>query len=202
MTATPSQAKGNMEFEEQSKKESVFWQNFSFDPIAYRLMLMEHHYTEQVNFTWEKLWQSQMRLWNLRKDAARIISFATQNKTKPETDQKQIQILLDYLLDNLDTPKFVEKYQNFLGDVINEIAKNNVLNPKNLGAILFWEKELLKLNFNPKISPEVIELIEQRQEAKIAKDYQKSDQIRVQIQAQNLQVDDYSWGSGVWKRLN
>jgi cysteinyl-tRNA synthetase/very-short-patch-repair endonuclease/uridine kinase len=202
MTATPSQAKGNMEFEEQSKKESVFWQNFSFDPIAYRLMLMEHHYTEQMNFTWEKLWQSQMRLWNLRKDAARIISFATQNKTKPETDQKQIQILLDYLLDNLDTPKFVEKYQNFLGDVINEIAKNNVLNPKNLGAILFWEKELLKLNFNPKISPEVIELIEQRQEAKIAKDYQKSDQIRVQIQAQNLQVDDYSWGSGVWKRLN
>jgi cysteinyl-tRNA synthetase len=191
-----------MEFEEQSKKESVFWQNFSFDPIAYRLMLMEHHYTEQMNFTWEKLWQSQMRLWNLRKDAARIISFATQNKTKPETDQKQIQILLDYLLDNLDTPKFVEKYQNFLGDVINEIAKNNVLNPKNLGAILFWEKELLKLNFNPKISPEVIELIEQRQEAKIAKDYQKSDQIRVQIQAQNLQVDDYSWGSGVWKRLN
>ena len=75
-----------------------------------------------------------------------------------------------------------------------------VLNPKNLGAILFWEKELLKLNFNPKISPEVIELIEQRQEAKIAKDYQKSDQIRVQIQAQNLQVDDYSWGSGVWRR--
>ena len=124
----------------------------------------------------------------------------TTNKTKPETDQKQIQILLDYLLDNLDTPKFVEKYQNFLGDVINEIAKNNVLNPKNLGAILFWEKELLKLNFNPKISPEVIELIEQRQEAKIAKDYQKSDQIRVQIQAQNLQVDDYSWGSGVWRR--
>jgi cysteinyl-tRNA synthetase/uridine kinase len=180
--------------------EDNFWQNFSFDPIAYRLMLMEHHYTEQMNFTLEKLWQSQMRLWNLRKDVARIISFATQNNITPETDQKQIQVLLDYLLENLDTPKFIEKFQNFLGDIINEIAKNNALNPKNLGAILFWEKELLKLNLNPKISTEILDSLAQRQQAKLAKDYQKSDQIRVQIQVQNLQVDDYSWGSGVWRR--
>lgn len=185
---------------EKDNSQDDFWSSFSFNSIAYRLMLMEHHYTEQMNFTWEKLWQSQMRLWNLRKDMARIVSFANQNNIKSETDQKQIQILLDYLLENLDTPKFVEKFQNFLGDIINEIAKNNTLNSKNLGALLFWEKELLKLNLSPKIPAEILDLTEKRQQAKLAKDYQKSDELRTQIQAQNWQIDDYSWGSGVWIR--
>jgi cysteinyl-tRNA synthetase/uridine kinase/REP element-mobilizing transposase RayT len=48
------------------------YRNFQFDPLAYRLMLFEHHYTQQMDFTWEKLWQSQMRLWGIRKEAVKL----------------------------------------------------------------------------------------------------------------------------------
>jgi cysteinyl-tRNA synthetase len=54
------------------KDQELSWSEFSFDPLAYRLMLFEHHYTEQMNFTWEKLWQSQMRLWGMRKEVAKL----------------------------------------------------------------------------------------------------------------------------------
>lgn len=171
-----------------------------FDPLSYRLMLLEHHYTEQINFTWEKLEQSQNRLWNIRKEMAKVASFARLNGVKEQIEDKQIQVLLGYLTDNLGIPKFIEKYQTFLLDVTTEISKNQTLNPKNLGALNYFEKEFLNLNLNPDIGMEIFELAEKRQQAKEQKDYPKSDQIRNEILALGFQIDDYNWGFGLWAK--
>lgn len=176
------------------------WQAFKFDPLAYRLMLMEHHFTEQMNFTWEKLWDSQNRLWNLRKEAAKISSWAKQNATEQIIDEKQKQVLLDYLLDNLNTAKFVEKFQTFLSETGSAVAQNKNLNPKNWGLLNMWEREFLKLNLIPEISSDVILLGAKRQQAKESKDWLAADSIRSSIQQVGFQIDDYSWGWGIWQR--
>jgi len=176
------------------------YQISGFDPLSYRLMLMEHHYSEQLNFTWEKLEQSQNRLWNLRKEMAKINSFAKLNNLQEVVEDKQIQVLLNYLKDNLDVPKFLEKYQTFLLDVTTEITKNQTLNPKNLGALNYFETVFLNLNLSPNLSSEILELGQQRLQAKQQKDYPKSDQIRNEILSLCFQIDDYNWGYGFWKR--
>jgi cysteinyl-tRNA synthetase len=176
------------------------WQNFKFDPLAYRLMLLEHHFTEQMNFTWEKLWDSQNRLWNLRKEAAKISSWARLKPTEEIIDDKQKQILLDYLLDNLNTPKFLEKFQMFLAETANGLLQTNTLNPKNWGLLNMWENEFLKLNLISPITDQVYDLALQRQEAKTAKNWELADSIRSQIQDKGFQIDDYSWGFGLWQR--
>ncbi|MEI6728247.1 MAG: hypothetical protein WCK98_01260 [bacterium] len=176
------------------------WQNFKFDPLAYRLMLLEHHFTEQMNFTWEKLWDSQNRLWNLRKEAAKISSWVRLNSTEQVVDDKQKQVLLDYLLDNLNTPKFLEMFQMFLAETANGLLHNKTLHPKNWGLVNLWENEFLKLNLLPENNQEIIEMAMQRQTFKEAKDWTTSDNFRSKIQQQGFQIDDYSWGWGVWVR--
>jgi len=177
-------------------------QEQGFDPLAYRLMLMEHHYTEQLNFTWQKLKQSQARLENLKKDVAAIRFFAQHkpNQTSGEiiVSEKQKQVLLNYLLDNLNTPKFVEKFQEMVTETLVEINKNQTLNLRNLAAITFWETEFLELNLMPEIPAEVEEKAAKRAEAKAVKDWIAADSLRDELKADGWQVDDYAWGWGVW----
>ncbi|NJK71095.1 MAG: hypothetical protein HC932_02440 [Thermales bacterium] len=140
-----------------------------FDPLSYRVMLMEHHYTAQMDFTWTKLKISQARLYNLRKECSKILSFARVNSIivdKP-INENQKQVLLEILLDNLDTPKFLGKFGDFVKDVSNEIATKSTLNPKNLAAIKFWEDEFLKLDLLPNFDSEILVIAEQRSIAKI-----------------------------------
>jgi cysteinyl-tRNA synthetase len=171
-----------------------------FDPLAYRLMMMEHHYTQQLNFTWDKLKQSQARLYSIRKDVAQIRSFwLSQGSLDLVLESKQIDFYLDILCDNLNTPLFLEKFSKLVQETLNFILQEKRLNVKNLAAIEYLEKNFLKLDLLPQIPPDILTLAKKRLQAKIAKDYQLADQLRDQVTDQNYKIEDYSWGFGVWK---
>jgi cysteinyl-tRNA synthetase len=206
--------------------------NFGFDPLAYRLMLFENNYSQQMNFTWEKLWQSQMRLWNLRKEAAKINSAAGkkwedfEQNIYTEKDQisPEIQTWSQELLNDLNTAKFLEFYQNELTKGANSIDKQgflpeDILSNKNRYLLWKFEKSFLKLDLFPTGNPRPIlvktgifktsksnfpsqlsTLASERNLHKIDKNYQKADELRARIQKLGWQVDDYSWGYGLWFR--
>ena len=168
------------------------WENFKFDPLAYKVMMMEHHYTEQMNFTWEKLWQSQMRLWNMRKEAAKCV---VNNEIINFEDQLNYSKMLKILADNLDISGFLEIYQALLIEV------NQVVNQDDIKVLNYLDHNFLKLNIFPvENNSEVVKLAEFRKNEKDAKNYQKSDEIRSQIQALGYQIDDYTNSWGVWWR--
>ncbi len=173
-----------------------------YDPLAYRLMLFEHHYREQMNFTWDKLTQAQNRLYNLRKMTAQIRFFSQENKIDPNSEilEKQRLIQLKPLQEDLNTPKFLERYQDFLQDIVNEIQTKKTLNQKNLNLMTYWEEKFLRLNLLPKIPAEILDLANQRVSAKKEKNYKEADQIRDSINSHHWQIDDYSWGFGLWKQ--
>jgi cysteinyl-tRNA synthetase len=174
-----------------------------FDPLSYRLMLHEHHYTTQLDFTWDKLTSSQTRLHNLRKEAAKISFFALQNQIEtpnPNHQEKQKNILLEPLLSNLNFPLFLEKYTDLLTETASTIATKNTLHPSNFATLKHFENHILKLNLFPQIPANIQALGAARAQAKLTKDYAQSDQIRAQIEAAGYQIDDYSWGYGIWAR--
>lgn len=194
-----SKSKGNIYRIISENEDSISGRGY--DPLAYRLMLFEHHYTQQLDFTWDKLTQSQNRLYGMRKDFAQIISFAKhKNIVSSEPHPKQIEILLEPLLNNLNTPLFLEKFQDFSQDILNKIIQDGELNGKNLSTLLHFEKEFLKLNLNPEIPQNITDLSGQRLEAKQKKDYPLADSLRDKIDSQSFQVDDYPWGYGLSKK--
>jgi cysteinyl-tRNA synthetase len=207
-------------------KESTGFESIvsrGYDPLAYRMLLLEHHYNNQLDFTWGKLEVAQTRLYNLRKEIAKIKSFAAENyilvedlypQNIDENDddkinqdgvlelqsQPQIKVLLETLLDNIDTPKFLEKFTAFVLETSNEISNNQNLNKKNLQTIMFWEREFLSLGLLPTVPKTVLDIAVARFDAKIVGDYTQSDVLRQQILESGYQVDDYKWGWGIWKR--
>lgn len=189
------------------------YQVSSFDPLAYRLMLMEHHYTEQMNFTWEKLEQSQVRLWNLRKEAAKLDSlkygggesalkepYTIFNQT--EYDQKRSDFV-QLLTDNLNLPKALETYQFWLDEAVKSTLEQKVLNETLYNLLvefddLVWKLDLLHETRNSRDHNNIYALGQSRFEAKKTKNWAGADKIRDKISALGWQIDDYAWGWGVW----
>ena len=101
-------------------------------------------------------------------------------------------------------PKFLELYQIKLQELSKKI-NNEKLNQEEKEAIELlqeFEKSLLELNLFPVPPAEVKELAQKRQDFKDQKDWQKADEIRSEIQKLGWQLDDYSWGFGIWWRGN
>lgn len=193
-----------------------FNKNFAFDPLAYRLLLFEHHYRETLNFTWHKLWQSQVRLWNLRKLAAKILAKSSQIEDPQIAENIELHIenekvssdleaeFLDILSNDLSTPLFLEKFAQKLDELAKMVDKNE-FDWELFSTLLDFEHNFLKLDifYSEKIEPELNEahkLGQTRWGFKLSKDYQKTDEIRNQISQLGFQTDDYSWGFGIWKR--
>jgi cysteinyl-tRNA synthetase len=173
-----------------------------FDPLAYRLLLQEHHYTSQLDFTWDKLQQSQNRLHNLRKETAKIASFWEQQSSKDKSNtgyiEKQKQILLTPLQDNFNTPKFLETYEDLVNETSNGIKNHQTVHPNNIEILKELETTFFKLNLFPEISSEITDLANKRTQAKQDKNYPLADELRQQIAKLGYQVDDYAWGYGLW----
>ena len=175
-----------------------------YDPLSYRLMLHEHNYNTQLDFTWDKLTQSQTRLYNLRKEASKLKSFSVQCKdnfvegfhlTNNTTELEWLAIVGD----NLNLGRLLEVYTQLLNSVVNLVQSENILFQNDYNLLQRFDSELLKLNlFYSSVPKEVYNLARSRQKAKDNKDYQLSDQLRQEILAIGYQVDDYKWGWGLW----
>ena len=162
-----------------------------FSPIALRLMFMEHHYTETMDFTWDKLEQAQNRLFNLRKEAAKI----KYKETKEKPDNDIFNDLFSLLTDNLNISKFLEKYQT----ILTNAAKNQ--NKEELEVLFYFEDNFLKLDLFPVIPNTIKDLAKARQEAKAKKEWDEADKLRDQIHQDGWQIDDNKNGNTFWQKI-
>ncbi|MEM1312336.1 MAG: hypothetical protein AAGF07_02645 [Patescibacteria group bacterium] len=173
-----------------------------FDPLAYRLVLMEHHYSEQLNFTWEKLEQSQNRLHNLRKEVSKIRSFNQSPNLENLDDDRYLSLKnqwLSILCEDLNIPKFLDVYQEYLHKVVNRIQSKDIMAIHDHKALSKFDSKFLNLKlFNLDLPEEILDIGEQRWTAKQSKDYKKSDELRQLAHNKGWQIDDFRWGWGIW----
>lgn len=165
-----------------------------FNPIAFRLMFLEHDYREQINFTWEKLEQSQNRLHTLYKLGAVFNQVIGDNKNQELKSKFQ-----DLLLNNLDLNSVLELFQKSLNNLVTEM-NNGESDYETINTLKELDSQVLMLNIFPNINQDIIDLANLRFHSKQSKDFEQADLIRSNLQSLGYQVDDYRDRTVVWKK--
>lgn len=165
-----------------------------FLPLAFRYLTYTSHYRNKLNFTWEGIEASQKALDRLR---------------------EAYQIHLNGKDDVLDGT--IEDYRNRFKEALNddlnfssalavvwEAAKNSLKSPK-IAKVLKEFDEVLSLNvdkieeINEEIPEEILRMLEERKEARLNKNFAKSDEIRDKLKEKGYLVIDSKEGQKLEK---
>lgn len=162
------------------------------DPLAFRLFAFNAHYRSKLNFTWESLKSAQNSLENIREG---VIAHQSGSES---IDQKEIQELkqefLNAVTDDLNIPNAMA--------VVWKIVKAPRKSKQFRELLIDFDKVLgLRLDTvtekKEDIPAEILELINQRQEARKQKDWKKSDELRDKIKELGYMVEDTAQGANV-----
>lgn len=178
--------------EKMSKSKKNFYQvedmtEKGFDPLALRYLFLTAHYRDELNFTWESLQAAQNALNNLRE----IIRFWDQ----PEIGCAEYeQRFMEVVNNDLNTPQALA--------IMWELVKSDYPSSAKAQSLLKFDKIFkLKLdNFIGKkvdVPLDVKKLLEEREQARIAKDFVKSDKLRQEIKKMGFEVKDTPNGQRV-----
>lgn len=165
-----------------------------FSPLAFRYLTYTSHYRNKLNFTWEGIEASQKALDRLR---------------------EAYQIHLNGKDDVLDGT--IEDYRNRFKEALNddlnfssalavvwEAAKNSLKSPK-IAKVLKEFDEVLSLNvdkieeINEEIPEGILRMLEERKEARLNKNFTKSDEIRDKLKEKGYLVIDSKEGQKLEK---
>ncbi|MFL5690306.1 MAG: hypothetical protein ACJ795_00730, partial [Ktedonobacteraceae bacterium] len=168
------------------------------DPMAYRYLLLTGHYRSKMNFTDESITAAQNGLNNLRDDLATLLEAAPEAKQAADLWSEEAQCVRDAfqtaINDDLDLPTALS--------ITREVPRNHKLTPaERVRLILDFDRVLgLRLDTveakRPRpVSEEVLSLVRQRDEARAARNWKLSDQIRAELKAQGYEVQDTPQGT-------
>lgn len=170
------------------------------DPLAFRLLVVQSHYRKESNFTWESLDAAGQRLKHLRAFA----DLAWQGSADVETSidvPTFKQQLADCMADDLDTPGALE--------VISKLANsfdNRLPSTQEAEAITKFIHEFdnylgLRLACKSDISDDSKKRIKDREAARDSKDWSRSDNLRDQLAAEGIGLNDGPNGT-IWYRVS
>jgi len=159
-----------------------------FDPLALRLCFLENRYRSQMDLSWQsisaahdtiKRWRTKIATWG-----------ASQSIEIDST-------ILAFLENDLDTPRVTTYLRSVEKD-------NNLTDAQKANAFLFADQvlglELSRTQEVQALTPELIDLLEQRESARSAKNWALSDDLRVRLENAGLEISDSSSGqSWSWR---
>jgi len=171
-------------------------QERGYDPLAFRLMILQAHYRNQVNFTWESLEAAQNRLQRFRNLAVQRFQTSVMSKESSHVEIPKEKILAA-LQNDLDTPRALALIESYI-DQIEQTPSND---PSRIEDFITFLDDSFGLDLlqQPDISGEQKQYIAKRQQARDAKDWSTSDEMRGQLAAQGIGVRDSPRGP-VWFR--
>ncbi len=162
--------------------------NKKIHPISFRLWLLSGHYTSPTNFTWDSLFGNQKTLEKV------IQNF----KDLPDTDEDDgvLNKFNEIISDDIDTPKALAFFYEMVDKKISKKTIEKMSEIFNIGL-----KELVEKSFS-NFPEEISELKKERDEARINKDWQKSDLLREEIEKLGFFIDDKKEESVLRKSLS
>ena len=173
-----------------------------YDPMAYRFFCLQSHYRKSLVFTWENLDNAQGAY---KKLVAKIRTLLA-DQSAPDNAQKEALLA-----------PFREAMDNDLNTALAVTALYDVLKADASGAtkcaaIAEMDKELslnlleaakaadAEQNETQEIPAEVLALVEERKEARKAKDFAKADALRDQIAALGWEIRETRAGTEITKK--
>ena len=168
------------------------------DPMALRYLLLTAHYRSKINLTDESITAAQNGLNNLRDDLAGLLAVELPVTRDTDTWSQEAWRVRDAfhtaINDDLDLPTALS--------ITREVARNNRISPAERVRLLLDFDRVLGLRLDsikPKarraLSDELLELVRQRDEARAARDWKRSDRIRDQLKERGFEVRDTPKGT-------
>jgi cysteinyl-tRNA synthetase len=172
-----------------------------FHPLVLRLLYLQSHYRSELNFSWESLEAAQNRLLELQ--AWADLRYQPSTHTMPDeldnlflTTRQTIQAAL---ADDLNTPAALAA----LGQLVAYMSTHPVpaVEGRHTDGTLAYLDEVFGLNLanRPDITPQQKTLIDRREQARAAKDWETADQLRGQLAQFGLEINDTPHGPR-WRR--
>lgn len=167
-----------------------------FDPLAFRLLVLQSHYRNESNFTWDNLQSAQNRLkrWkNIAELRWQEHIAVSSGAGSPDTEEG----FAECMSDDIDAPSAIERLEKYLGDMENlNFCKPCV---ENIYSLIDSYFGLNILANTADISSEQKQLITEREKARANKDWSKSDELRDQLLKQGIGLRDTDKGT-IWYR--
>jgi cysteinyl-tRNA synthetase len=186
-----SRSKGNVILVSTLKERGI-------DPMAYRYLLLTAHYRSKLNFTDESITAAQNGLNNLRDDLAALpVPELSNGKQIDLWSEKASQVRDAFhtaINDDLDLPTALS--------ITREVARDNTIDAAERRRLILDFDRVLGLRLDtveakaPRtVSAEVLALVKQRDEARAARDWKRSDKIRDLLKTQGYEVRDTPKGT-------
>lgn len=169
----------------------------NYSPVDFRMFVLQSHYQNESNFSFDNLTAAKNRLANWRKFASlRHQSYATIDTHQDTlTFLPEPKLLLEKLNNNLNTPEAL----SLIDSVFNKIESSS----KKIDRVSFVEflesiDELLGFNLlksTPDIDDDMKKLIIKRRNAREEEDFRQADEIRQVLLQNGLAIWDSAKGS-------
>ncbi|PCI90369.1 cysteine--tRNA ligase [Candidatus Kaiserbacteria bacterium] len=171
-----------------------------FSPLSFRYWLLTAHYRTPANFTWEALEGSHTALKKLHRYFVDELSVPT-----GATDEAYQERFQSFIHDDLDTAKAIALVWELVHDesITKESKRATLLNfdtvlglglnesDTDLTTLLRGEAQKLTVSDIPK---DIQKLVEQREKARIGKDFETADSLRGEISIAGYEIDDTDTG--------
>ena len=157
-----------------------------------RCLLIQAHYREQFNFTFEGLAGARSNLARIDELLAKLRELAAGATGQPEAE------ILSAFGETLDNDLNISGAWGVIFDWIREknrqIAEGKLSAAQAAAALATWEKldSVLGLGSKPaaEAPPELLALLEERQGARKSKNFARSDAIRDELKGKGWQIED------------
>jgi len=168
-----------------------------------RYALMRVHYRAPLNFTWDGMNEARESLGRIDDWLVRLRETAARKLGKGEIDMQLGQEFEEALDDDLN----ISAALGFLFESIRETNRaidRNELDPASANAWLTWwqgANSVLAIEEEAgPLPPQVAELAEARTQARLAKDFRKSDELRDKLNALGWEARDTKDGQKITRR--
>lgn len=166
---------------------------WGIDPMAYRYLLLTAHYRSKLNFTDESITAAQNGLNNLRADLAALPGGESSGAWSEEAKQMR-EAFHTAINDDLDLPTALS--------ITREVARDSKIAPAERRRLILDFDRVLGLHLDTveakrprEVGDEVLALVRQRDEARSARNWKRSDELRDQLKALGFEVRDTANGT-------
>jgi cysteinyl-tRNA synthetase len=157
-----------------------------------RCLMIQAHYREQFNFTLEGLNAARANLARIDEFTTKLTELAQNTKGQP--DEKILAEFANALDNDLNISGAWGIIFDWIRDTNRQIAENKLSAAQAATSLATWEKldSVLGLGAKPaaEAPPELLALLEERQAARKAKNFARSDAIRDELKSKGWQIED------------
>ena len=156
-----------------------------FDPLAFRYLALQARYRAPLNFSTEGLAGADRALRQLRE---RVAEWSLAAPAPVVADVSWDARFREAIADDLDLPRAMA--------LVAELARSSLAPRTRAATLLAWDRvlglDLDRPGAEPGLPPGAAELIAERERARAAKDFARSDELREKLRALGVSVADRS----------